>query len=504
MFSVTNVLFAIGILLLLHWIWNIVHRLLISPLKSIPGPWIYAVTSIPHDIACIKGIRHKVLEELHEKYGPVVRISPTEVSFINDAVWKDVWGFRKNDAECPKSDLMERVNGFTGILDAGRLDHRRFRRLLSHAFSEQSLRGQEKRVHQHVDLLVQGLRNTSQKGPLDITLWMHWTTFDIMGDLAFGQSFKSLEAMKTHPWQQFLADYIAAAVWSGIAERWGLAKLIAVVTPASLRQAVQDFYELSSQMIEKRIVFGKERGDFFDHILKHEVLSDDTKMQGELKGLRHGELKSIASDLAVAGSETTATLLSGLWYFLSLNPPVLAKLVAEIRTFESEDDINFANIAKLEYLNAVIDEALRCFVPSPIPSGRNIPTGGVTVGEVYLPEGTTAFVSHHIAYTSPMHFARPKEFIPDRWIEGKPKEFQHDNESVYRPFAYGPRNCIGTHLARAEMRLIISKVLWHFDLERPDPSTEKGHDWESWMDRARVYFLWHKPPLMVNLTPRLR
>lgn len=489
-------------------------------MAAIPGPILHAVSNIPHDIACIKGIRHKHLEKLHDQYGPVVRINPTEVSFIDGCIWRDVYGFRKHDAECRKSDKQEHPNGYPGILDAERLDHRRFRRLLSHAFSEQSLRPQEARLQHHVDELVRGLREKCHYGPQDFTLWLQWTTFDIMGDLAFGESFESLPQRKTHPWQQFILDNIAALVFVGIAERMGLARLIKLITPPSIIKAVLSFYQNTSDQMDRRIALGKDRGDFLDHILKHGLITDDENaVLDQEKGLRIEELKSIASDIAIAGSETTSTLLTGLLYYLLTNPKVLVRLTDEIRSLPSDTDITIANTERLPYLGAVLNEALRVFVPSPIIAGRVIPAGGLVVGGYMLPEETRVFAAQYIAYRSSLHFARPKQFIPERWLPDRPEEFKGDNTDgkspghiplttadrfvdIFQPFSYGPRNCIGKNLAKAELRLILCKILWHFDLSQPVSNEEGARDWAAWPERLRTFFLWHKPPLPVRVQER--
>ncbi|RVX69875.1 hypothetical protein B0A52_05709 [Exophiala mesophila] len=496
-----HILTGLAILAICRAVFLIYSRLYISPLKVIPGPLLEAVTSIPHDLACIKGVNHEYLEKLHDKYGPIVRISPTEVSFIDSSIWRDVYGFRKNDAECEKSDVIDRVNGVTGILDANRMDHRRYRRLLSHAFSEQSLRQQEDRLQHHVDMLVRGLTQGSKDGPLDISQWLQWTTFDIMGDLAFGESFDSLGTKQTHPWQKFLLDNIAGGMYIGIIQRWGLGRVAALCTPSSLIQAMRDFYDMSSTRIDRRIAMGKERGDFLDHILKHELVGDDEK--GQVKGMRVEELKSTASDIAIAGSETTATLLTGLVYFLLMNPTVLEKVQEEIDGFEAEEQITVASTAKLPYFSAVLEEGLRIFIPSPVISARTIPTAGLVVGGYLLPVGTRVFAAHHIAYRSSLHFARPKEFVPERWLANRPEEFASDNASgIFQPFAAGPRNCIGSNLAKAEMRLILATLLWRFEMNKPSADQQGGQDWDGWFQRLKVYFLWHKPPLMVEMKPR--
>jgi hypothetical protein len=64
---------------------------------------------------------------------------------------------------------------------------------LNHGFSDKGLRDQEPRVMKYVGLLIERLRDHSKDGPVDISTWYNFTTFDIMGELAFGESFSVLE-----------------------------------------------------------------------------------------------------------------------------------------------------------------------------------------------------------------------------------------------------------------------------------------------------------------------
>jgi cytochrome P450 len=63
-----------------------------------------------------------------------------------------------------------------------------------------------------------------------------------------------------------------------------------------------------------------------------------------------------------------------------------------------------------------------------------------------------------------------------------------------QPFSVGPRNCIGRNLAYAEMRLILARIIFSFDLRLADDSKD-------WFSRNESYFVWHKPPLNIHLTP---
>ncbi len=114
-------------------------------------------------------------------------------------------------------------------------------------------------------------------------------------------------------------------------------------------------------------------------------------------------------------------------------------------------------------------------------------------------------------YHSESNFEDPFNFKPERYSEGS--KSTHDKLDALQPFSIGPRNCVGqksvpliqgtsrwkaheltnNSLAYAEMRLILAKILFNFDLELADPNLK-------WMDQ-KVYTLWSKPELNVYLTP---
>jgi cytochrome P450 len=74
------------------------------------------------------------------------------------------------------------------------------------------------------------------------------------------------------------------------------------------------------------------------------------------------------------------------------------------------------------------------------------------------------------------------------------EKYKDDNRASLNPFSFGPRNCLGKNLAYAEMRLILAKVLFNFDLELVDKDGD-------WMEGQKVFTLWEKPSLMVTLHP---
>lgn len=92
------------------------------------------------------------------------------------------------------------------------------------------------------------------------------------------------------------------------------------------------------------------------------------------------EVEVNAEVLVVAGSETTATALSGATYWLTKTPHVLKKLADEVRSsFKDESEINLLNAAQLRYLNAVLKETLRIYPPAAVAMPRITPPKGSIV-----------------------------------------------------------------------------------------------------------------------------
>lgn len=154
------------------------------------------------------------------------------------------------------------------------------------------------------------------------------------------------------------------------------------------------------------------------------------------------QIRSNASLLIIAGSETTATALSGVTFLLGTHPEVLAKLTEEVRSsFTSEKEIDLLSVQKLKYMLAVLDETLRMYPPVPGPAPRLVQAGGNVVCDKWVPEGTVINMWQWAMFRSPKNFTLPDSFIPERWLGDA--RFANDNKEALQPFAFGPRNCIG-------------------------------------------------------------
>jgi cytochrome P450 len=122
--------------------------------------------------------------------------------------------------------------------------------------------------------------------------------------------------------------------------------------------------------------------DFWDQVIIKSEKNDST---GE--GLSKGEMVNNASTLVLAGSETSATTLSGAIFLLCKNPTKLAKLVDEIRSaYRSSEDITILSVSQLSYMSAVLDEASRIYPAVPRQAERVTPVGGGMIEGKWVPE----------------------------------------------------------------------------------------------------------------------
>jgi cytochrome P450 len=190
-----------SVLSILYLICYVVYQRYFHPLSRYPGPFLNSITGLPTAITLLRGRFAFDNKLLHEKYGPVFRLGPNELSFTSSQATQDIYGFRSGHQNMKKSLL------HTGPVKVGSTttlqyvvddaDHARQRRALSHSFSQQALMEQEPIIQDYMSKVVLNLRRLARVGdPLNICDWFNYFTFDSMGDLAFGKSFGCLDKGK--------------------------------------------------------------------------------------------------------------------------------------------------------------------------------------------------------------------------------------------------------------------------------------------------------------------
>ncbi|KAI1485224.1 cytochrome P450 [Biscogniauxia mediterranea] len=473
--GVTAFTAAVAVILIYFTSWTL-YSLYIHPLHAYPGPKLSAISRIPYWYACLTGNQVRWMTRLHKKYGSVVRLAPDDLSYTDGRAWRDIHVVPKGSKENPKEVKFHApsANGIPTILVLNdRERHAAVRRVFSPAFSEKALKAQESLFQGYANAMIARAR---EKKTVNLTQLYNFTTFDVMADLAFGKSLGLLEG-EDASWVSTIFASISLLPWLQFIEFYPLTrKLYALLEPKSIAKRRLDHFHYTTSRVDKRLKEGSDKQDLWKFVIDSNQLT-------------LGDMHINAELFMSAGTETTASLLTGLTYYLLKNPDKLKILVDEIRgKFRGNEEITFEALAGMPYLNACIREGLRVYPPVPTNVPREIAEGGNFVLGKWLPAGTRVSVHHQATYRSPANFKNPDKFAPERWL-GDP-EYKDDNREAHQPFNVGPRNCLGMNMAWHEMRLLLAKMLFNFDIE-----TDEGPEW---LDQD-VYIIWDRKPLVCRL-----
>ncbi|KAK4553510.1 hypothetical protein LTR86_009306 [Recurvomyces mirabilis] len=350
--------------------------------------------------------------------------APNELSYTDPRAWNDIYGHRVGKPELMKDPLFYSSisSGSGSIINADRSRHGHLRKQASHGFSERALRSQEHVIETYADLFIERLQEcaASKGGSVNIVDWFNFFTFDVMGDLVFGQSFDCLTNWGYHPW---VRPDLRLCQGRGPLSKW--------LVPAGIRKRRVD----QRKMAAEKAAYRRSLDDGRQDLISGYLLPDS--------GVTATEYQSTVATLIIAGSETTATLMSGATYYLLRDSERMAKLNTEIReAFSTADGIDLPSVNKLPYLLACLDEALRIYPPVPDTFPRNTGLNNEVICGEIVPSQTIVGVHQWSTYHSHRNFKDPDAFIPERWLQGS-EGFETDRKEAVQPFHVGPRNCLG-------------------------------------------------------------
>lgn len=201
------------------------------------------------------------------------------------------------------------------------------------------------------------------------------------------------------------------------------------------------------------------------------------------QGLEEEQVRAEVLNTFLAGRDTTASMLSDLWFELSKHQRVFKKLHAEInQAVQDEQDVDYELIKGLPYLRATLNEILRIHpvVPEDSRMAKEdtiLPFGG---GEdeqapVFVPKGTlVSWSSYAMHRRKDIWGADAEEFRPERWIDGvdeagKPVKGVRPGWA-YVPFNGGPRVCVGQQFALLNASYVTIRLMLSIDgLVSKDP-----------------------------------
>lgn len=220
----------------------------------------------------------------------------------------------------------------------------------------------------------------------------------------------------------------------------------AIPTPANLnlRHDVRQMDAVVYRLICERRA-GPETDDLLSMLL-HLQAEDGTRMSDQ-------QVRDEVNTFLLAGHETTAIVLSWVWYLLGQHPQVEAKLLSELQTVLAGRSPSFTDLPQLRYTEWIVLEAMRLYPPVwAIP--RTV-TQTCEIGGYPLKAGLGLVASPWIVHRDPRWFDQPECFNPDRWANDLAKRLP---SFAYFPFGGGSRICIGKAFAMMEACLLLATI----------------------------------------------
>ncbi|XP_055841137.1 cytochrome P450 302a1, mitochondrial [Episyrphus balteatus] len=174
------------------------------------------------------------------------------------------------------------------------------------------------------------------------------------------------------------------------------------------------------------------------------------------------DVVGMASDLLLAGVDTTSYSTSFAVYHIARHPEIQEKLYQEAKTIMPNVNDSLTGEALrtgITYTRAVLKESFR-LNPVSVGFGRVLKKDIVLSG-YHVPAGTIAVTQNMIASRLEKHFERPNEFDPQRWLQRK----TNINPYVVLPFGHGMRSCIARRMAEQSILVFLLKLVRRYKIE---------------------------------------
>lgn len=171
------------------------------------------------------------------------------------------------------------------------------------------------------------------------------------------------------------------------------------------------------------------------------------------------DVVGMASDVLLAGVDTTTYATCFLLYHIARNPDVQQRLYAEAVNLlpDSNATLNADQLAaSATYARAVLKESLR-MNPISVGVGRNL-NSDLVLGGYQVPKGTVAVTQNLVACRLAQNFTDPDVFRPERWLRNGAGRTESVHPYLVLPFGHGMRACIARRLAEQSMLVLMLNV----------------------------------------------
>jgi cytochrome P450 len=222
------------------------------------------MSQIPYARLYLSGQGHNQMLALHDKYGTIVRVAPNVLCYSHPDAMRQIRGPRPRGRPENGKDPCRNIGNENNIIGANSVNHARYRRVLANGFSHQAMLDQQPTINRYINLLFDKLKVESQKGKVDVVRWFNYTTFDIIGDLCFGEPFGCLQDSAYHPWVALIFNSMKHLAFISMMRRFkAFFPLLALIfLPKGLAAKAADQRRLVEIKVRKRLAAETNRLDF--------------------------------------------------------------------------------------------------------------------------------------------------------------------------------------------------------------------------------------------------
>ncbi|PVI05322.1 benzoate 4-monooxygenase cytochrome-like protein P450 [Periconia macrospinosa] len=455
----------------------VTYRLTYHPLAKYPGPFFGRITNLYGAWHSFKGDLHLCMHAAHVKYGDVVRFMPNKVLHNTNTGSRTIYQSAKVKKSNDYLVIIPTKGAYSVHTSIDKGMHARKQKVLMQGLKQESLNAFEPTMLHHVskfcNIMLQDEGRSAKEwtSPKDVSHYCDYLALDIMGSFGFGQDFRMLDQGE----YRFLATAISASNFrTGIyisTPYLSKFKLERLFYPRGYRMR-QEFLNLTRRLALERAKLGKDgkKGDLFSHLIG---VKDDAGRE-----FPEHELWSEAKFLIVAGSDTSSTVLTSLFFYLARNKRCYEIVEREVRTaFSDPSQIHFSAVKEsCPYLQACVKEAMRISPPAGGSMWRE--SEGLVVDGEYMPAGYDIGTSIYALHHKEEYFPRPFEYIPERWIKPAGEvnpDFDFVTEdsidkahSAFHTFSVGSRACIGRMMAYMEISNTFARIFLTMEFRKPD------------------------------------
>ncbi|XP_014550459.1 hypothetical protein COCVIDRAFT_43025 [Bipolaris victoriae FI3] len=311
-----------------------------------------------------------------------------------------------------------------------------------------------------VDDLIDLIQGGS--GIVDLQPLFFRLTLDTTTAFMFGESVRSLATPEAAQGNTFASSFNTAQQW--VTKRFRLPDLYWLINGREFRRACHDVHRFADEIIDRNLSSERPASGRSGRYVFLDTVAKNTSNRNALRGQ--------VINLLAAGRDTTACLLSWVFFLLVRHPRVMEKLRAEIASSYTKDSsLNRDVLRRMPYLNNVLRETLRLYPPVPVnvrstTTTTVLPTGGGPdrKSPVLIPKGTSVAFSVYAMHRRPdLYGMDAEQFRPERWDEEMPMYNNPTNAKWgYLPFHGGPRICLGQDFALSEAAYVTVRLLKRF------------------------------------------